>query len=116
MNTFIPLEKLADTDLRDFQEIWLTSQETHPQDPSLEHSECVWRVNRVLTQDVSIDNEYFQDLPCLWLRVDSLSDKQAIEHVEQALRNRLDEQYLSGEFFPAPMPSPDASDARDLRS
>lgn len=117
MNTFIPLQTLAETDLRDFHEVWLTSQETHPQDPSLEHSVCLWRVNRVLTDDVTIDDEYFQDLPCLWLKVDALTDKQAIGLVENTLKARLDQLGLTGEFFPAEMPDADqGSDARDLRS
>ncbi|WP_268796445.1 hypothetical protein [Pseudomonas huanghezhanensis] len=115
MNTFIPLEKLSDTDLSEFQEVWLTSQETHPQDPSHEHSVCLWRVDRVLTQDVEIDESYFQALPCLWLRVDALTDKPAIEHVQHALKARLDEQGLTGEFFPEKQVEQD-NEARDLRS
>lgn len=117
MNTFIPLEKLAETDLGDFHEVWLTSQETHPQDPSLEHSVCLWRVDRVMTTDVKIDDEYFQDLPCLWLKVDALTDKQAISLVQNTLKDRLAEQGLTGEFFPKEMPGAEVeSDARDLRS
>jgi hypothetical protein len=117
MNTFIPLETLEKTDLSEFHEVWLTSQETHPQDPKLEHSVCLWRVDRVMTTDVEIEDKYFQDLPCLWLKVDSLTDKPAVGIVQQLLKDRLDEQGLTGEFFPEEMPdAEESSDARDLRS
>jgi hypothetical protein len=118
MNTFIALEKLADTDLNDFHEVWLTTEETYPQDPALERSLCLWRADRVLTQDIAIDEAYFQDLPCLWLLVDDLHNKASVQVVENALKARLAEEKLSGKFYPAPKPQAEEepSDARDLRS
>ncbi|MFJ3485331.1 hypothetical protein ACIPL1_18370 [Pseudomonas sp. NPDC090202] len=117
MNTFIPLEKLAHTDLNDFHEVWLTTQETYPQDPSHAYSRCLWRADRILTADVAIDDEYFQDLPCLWLKVGDLDDTQAVEQIEQILRDRLEAQHVPGQFHPGERPDTHhACDARDLRS
>jgi hypothetical protein len=117
MNTFIPLEKLSDTDLHDFHEVWLTTEESHPQDPSHAYSVCLWRAARTLTQGVEIDDVYFEDLPCLWLRVDDLYDKPSVEVVEKALRARLEALKLPGEFYPSETAvSQKDSDARDLRS
>jgi hypothetical protein len=118
MNTFIPLETLSETDLHDFHEVWITSEISYPQDPSHAHSVCLWRTDRVLTRDVAIDNDYFQDLPCLWLRVDDVHDQAAVDRVKQAVTARLQEQQLHGEFFPQELPGTEegSSDARDLRS
>jgi hypothetical protein len=117
MNTFIPLETLSDTDIHDFQEVWLTTEVSHPQDPALEHSLCLWRADRVLTQGVEIDDAYFQDLPCLWLTVKDLHDQQTVSVVEQALKARLGELKLGGTFYPVDTPATQKdSDARDLRS
>ena len=117
MNTFIPLEKLADTDLTEFHEVWLTTEEIYPQDPCHAHSECLWRVNRTFTTHDEVDDQYFINLPKLWLRVDDLKNLQATDDVKQALQARLDEQQLTGEFYPSPLSKRKSEkDARDLRS
>jgi hypothetical protein len=98
VNTFVPLEKLKEFDLQDYHEVWLTTSERWPQDPETAERMCLWRVDRELTTDVEIDDLYFQNLPRLWLVVDSLNDQTAVNGVEQALTTRLNELDLTGEF------------------
>ena len=88
VNTFVPLDKLEKMDrdeLKDFYEIWLTTSETWPQDPERSERECLWRADRELTQDVEIDEAYFQNLPRLWLVVDDLNDLDAVGGIENKL-------------------------------
>ncbi|MFK3796942.1 MULTISPECIES: hypothetical protein [unclassified Pseudomonas] len=117
MNTFVPLEKLKKTNLHDFHEVWLTTSETWPQDPETSQRECLWRMDRELTQDVKIDDAYFQNLPRLWLLVDDLHDRAAVNDIEQVLTQRLSEQHLTGEFHPDEKPKMPCGDKKtDLRS
>lgn len=118
MNTFIALEKLEEIDLHDYHEVWLTTTETWPQDPATVERKCLWRVDRDLTQDVEIDEVYFQNLPRLWLVVDSLTDQTATGITENALKTRLTELDLPGEFYPAEShQTPCGEDVnKDLRS
>jgi len=101
VNTFVPLEKLEKIDIENYHEVWLTTSERWPQDPETAERMCLWRVDRELTTDVEIDDVYFQNLPRLWVVVDSLNDRAAVNGVEQALTTRLNELDLSGEFRPA---------------
>jgi hypothetical protein len=117
VNTFVPLEKLKEFDLQDYHEVWLTTSERWPQDPETAERMCLWRVDRELTTDVEIDDLYFQNLPRLWLVVDSLNDQTAVNGVEQALTTRLNELDLTGEFHPPekeklPCGSEDKTDLR----
>lgn len=118
MNTFVPLEKLETIDLQDYHEVWLTTSERWPQDPETSERMCLWRGKRELTQDVEIDDLYFQNLPRLWVVVDRLDDETAVNHVEQAVIARSNELALSGEFHPEEKPNlPCGSENNtDLRS
>ena len=117
MNTFVSLEKLGKTDLHDYHEVWITTSERWPQDPETAQRMCLWRVDRELTQDVEIDEVYFQNLPRLWLLVDDLHDTAAVAGIEQALTLRLDEQNLEGEFHPEEQDKVPCGDKHtDLRS
>lgn len=117
MNTFVPLEKLEETNLEDFHEVWLTTSESWPQDPETTDRQCLWRVDRELTQDVEIDDAYFQNLPRLWLRVDDLHSTTSVGRVEEALTKRLNEQNLTGEFHPdEKLKTPTGDKKTDLRS
>jgi len=111
------LEKLEETNLHDFYEVWLTTSETWPQDPHTSQRECIWRMERDLTDDVEIDDPFFQNLPRLWLLVDDLNDAQAVETVERALTQRLGELAVKGEFHPDEKQKVPGGDKRtDLRS
>lgn len=113
MNTFIPLDKLATIDLENYYEVWQTTSEVWPQDPSTAHSDCLWRADRQLTEEVEIDEAYFQNLPRLWLLVSNLTDS----GIEQALTRRLAELQLAGEFHPQEKPKVASGDKNtDLRS
>lgn len=100
MNTFIPLEKLEEFDLNDYHDVWLSTTETWPQDPATVHRKCLWRAKRELTQDVEIDDKFFENLPHLWLVVDDLNDQEAIAKVKEAVAKRADTLKLEGEFNP----------------
>lgn len=118
VNTFVSLEQLNNTDLREFYEVWLTTSETWPQDPSTAERRCLWRADRELTQDVEIDDACFQNLPRLWLLVDDLNDAEAVNVVEHALTTRLGELKAHGELHPGETHKVAASDDKrtDLRS
>ncbi len=117
MNTFVSLEHLDETDLHDFHEVWLTTSETWPQDPSTAERRCLWRAERELTRDVAIDDAYFQNLPRLWLLVDDLNDSAAVSGIEHALTTRLDQLQLAGEFHPGETHKvPSGDKVTDLRS
>jgi hypothetical protein len=118
VNTFVPLEKLETIDLQDYHEVWLTTSERWPQDPETSERMCLWRGKRELTQDVEIDDLYFQNLPRLWVVVDRLDDETAVNHVEQAVIARSNELALPGEFHPEEKPNlPCGSENNtDLRS
>lgn len=120
MNTFVPLEKLEKMgrdELKDFYEIWLTTSETWPQDPAISQRECLWRADRELTQDVEIDEAFFQNLPRLWLVVDDLNDTSAIRKIEDELGSHFNELAVKGEFRPVDKPKVSCEDKNtDLRS
>ncbi|WP_110949112.1 hypothetical protein [Pseudomonas bohemica] len=120
MNTFVPLEKLEKMgrdELKDFYEIWLTTSETWPQDPERTQRECLWRADRELTQDVTIDEAYFHNLPRLWLVVKDLNDTSAVGDIEQKLGQHFGELEVKGEFRPVEKEKVPCGDKNtDLRS
>jgi len=101
VNTFVPLNELKEKiDLQDYHEVWLTTSERWPQDPETSERMCLWRANRGWTDDVKIDEDFFQNLPRLWVVVDSLNDGAAIQRVEQAVTERTNKLAVPGEFRP----------------
>ncbi|WP_296187119.1 hypothetical protein [Pseudomonas sp. UBA1879] len=120
VNTFLPLEnieKMGRKELEDFYEIWLTTSETWPQDPERTQRKCLWRAERELTQDVEIDEAFFQNLPRLWVKVADLNDTAALEKIQKELGTHFSEVAVKGEFFPADKPKVACEDKNtDLRS
>lgn len=113
------MEKLEEIDkekLKDFYEIWITTSEAWPQDPKTIERECLWRSDRELTQDVTIDEAYFQNLPRLWLVVKSLNDGYVGE-LEHVLGKHFDALEVKGKFRPVEKPKVSSDEKNtDLRS
>jgi len=119
VNTFIPLEKLETLEkdeLKNCYEIWITTSEAWPQEPDRTQCKCLWRSDRELTTDVKIDEAYFQNLPKVWVVVDSLDDSY-VSKTEQALGKHFDELQVKGKFHPLDKPKVCSDDKNtDLRS
>lgn len=101
MSNVICAEQLATVDLRMINEIWLSSspapQENDPHLPKL----CLWRGEQLFTHDMMSEGTHGQNVNRLWLNVADIEDQAMLRSVEDAIRQRLAQMDMSGEFYPA---------------
>jgi hypothetical protein len=101
MNVVIKASDINRTDFRSASEIWVAplNEALAPEDT--EQSLCLWRGEPVVTHDMLSEGTHEQNIRRWWVPVSDIDDQQAVQTVEHALRQRLQEQQLDGEFYPA---------------
>lgn len=101
MKTLISLAELADADLSAFNEIWLSSASSLAEHGPSEDQLCLWRANQLFTHDMLSEGTHGQNVTRVWLVPDDIDDSTAVLEIEDAVRGRLAELNLEGEFYPA---------------
>lgn len=101
MKTVITQQEIADADLRPYKEIWLTSKLALTESGHTEGELCLWRAEEAFTHDMMSEGTHDQNLKRIWLSVDDLDDQKQVLEIENRVRQRLVEQDLNGEFYPA---------------
>ncbi|WP_263263245.1 hypothetical protein [Pseudomonas sp. RIT-PI-S] len=101
MNIAIDEDHINTADLRGAVELWLVSPQAAPDANEHPDGLCLWRGRPVVSHDMLSEGTHEQNVRRVWLRVaDPLSPATAAR-VRPALEQRLREQQLEGEFFPA---------------
>lgn len=101
MSTVISIEQLATVDLRMINEIWLSSSPAPQENDPLQPKLCLWRGEQLFTHDMMSEGTHGQNVNRLWLSVDDIEDQPLIRSVEAAVRQRLAQMDMQGEFYPA---------------
>jgi hypothetical protein len=101
MKTLITPADLAGTDLGAYNEIWLTPSSELPQQGPSDDQLCLWRANELFTHDMLSEGTHGQNVTRVWLIAENIDDDAAVLQIEEAVRARLTELNLDGEFYPA---------------
>ncbi|WP_268800500.1 hypothetical protein [Pseudomonas huanghezhanensis] len=101
MKTLISLKELADADLKTFNEIWLSSAASLSEHGPSEDQLCLWRANQLFTHDMLSEGTHGQNVSRVWLVPDDIDAPANVMEIEQAVRARLAELEMEGEFYPA---------------
>jgi hypothetical protein len=101
MKTLISLAELSDADLSAFNEIWLSSASSLAEHGPKEDQLCLWRANQLFTHDMLSEGTHGQNVTRVWLVPDDIDDTANVMEIEDAVRARLTQLNLDGEFYPA---------------
>lgn len=101
MSTVISTEQLATVDLRMINEIWLSSSEAPQANDPQQANLCLWRGEQLFTHDMMSEGTHGQNVNRLWLSVGDIEDQTVIRSIEDAVRQRLSQMDMQGEFYPA---------------
>jgi hypothetical protein len=101
MSNVISTEQLATVDLRMINEIWLSSSQTPQPDNAAQPKLCLWRGEQLFTHDMMSEGTHGQNVNRLWVCVADMDDPDTLRTVEDAVRQRLAQMDMQGEFYPA---------------
>lgn len=101
MKVVIKAVDIPRTDFSSASEIWVADLNAALDVENTDDGLCLWRGQPVVTHDMLSEGTHEQNVRRIWLQVPHIEDREAVAAIEQALRERLGAQRLSGEFYPA---------------
>jgi len=101
MNIAIDEAHINTADLRGAVELWLVPPQADPQASTHPAGVCLWRGRPVVSHDMLSEGTHEQNVRRVWLRVDQPEAAETAARIRPALEQRLREQGVEGEFFPA---------------
>jgi len=101
MNIAIDEAHINTADLRGATELWLVPPEADPQASTHPDGQCLWRGGPVASHDMLSEGTHEQNVRRVWLRVANPKDHTTGERMRPLVEQRLLEQGLEGEFYPA---------------
>jgi hypothetical protein len=101
MKVAISPEDLTSTDLRPFNEVWLASPPAPLSVESTVEELCLWRGEQLFTHDMLSEGTHGQNVTRIWLIIEDVNDRTCVYQAEKQVKQRLTEQGMHGEFYPA---------------
>lgn len=101
MNIAIDEAHINTADLRGAVELWLVPPEADPEASAHPVGVCLWRGRPVVSHDMLSEGTHEQNVRRVWLRVVQPEAADTATRIRPLVEQRLREQGLEGEFFPA---------------
>lgn len=101
MNIAIDEAHINTVDLRGAVELWLVPPGADPEASVHPSGQCLWRGRPVVSHDMLSEGTHEQNVRRVWLRVAQPEAPETAARIRPLVEQRLMEQGLEGEFFPA---------------